>query len=50
MTLEEMNEWIGSDSLAFLSLDGLREAVSDARHPSFCEACFTGDYPVGIPS
>ena len=46
MDLSQMNEWIGSDSLAFLSLDGLREAVSGARHPSFCEACFTGEYPV----
>ena len=46
MDLAQMNEWIGSDSLAFLSLDGLREAVSSACHPSFCEACFTGEYPV----
>ncbi len=46
MDLSQMNEWIGSDSLAFLSLDGLREAVSGARHRSFCEACFTGEYPV----
>lgn len=49
MTLEEMNEWIGSDSLAFLSLDGLREAMPDVRTQGFCEACFTGDYPVPIP-
>ena len=48
MTLEEMNEWIGSDSLAFLSLDGLREAVRHARTQGFCEACFTGEYPVPI--
>ncbi len=46
MTLDEMNEWIGSDSLAFLSLEGLREAVGGVRHLGFCEACFTGDYPV----
>ena len=49
MDLEAMNEWIGSDSLAFLSIGGLREAVSDVNHPAFCEACFTGDYPVEIP-
>lgn len=47
MSLEEMNEWIGSDSLAFLTLDGLREAVGDAGHDGFCEACFNGVYPVG---
>lgn len=49
MSLEEMNAWIGSDSLAFISLDGLREAVSGARTQGFCEACFTGSYPVDIP-
>lgn len=49
MSLEEMNEWIGSDSLAFLSIEGLREAVSDANNLGFCEACFTGDYPIGVP-
>lgn len=45
MTLEEMRAWMGADSLAFLSLDGLREAVSGAAHLGFCEACFTGEYP-----
>lgn len=49
MTLEQMNEWIGSDSLAFITLDGLRASVPDVRHPGFCEACFSGDYPVRIP-
>ena len=50
MTLDEMNAWIGSDSLAFISLAGLRAAVPDARCQGFCDACFTGDYPVEIPS
>lgn len=49
MTVPEMNEWIGSDSLAFLSLEGLHDAVRNANHDGFCDACFTGDYPVGIP-
>ncbi len=49
MTIEEMNDWIGSDSLAFLSLDGLRESVSGTHHAGFCEACFTGEYPIPIP-
>lgn len=49
MTLEEMNAWIGSDSLAFISLEGLRASVADARHQGFCDACFTGEYPVTIP-
>lgn len=45
----QMCEFIGCDSLAFISLDGLREACSDARHSTFCEACFSGDYPVAVP-
>ncbi len=49
MTNEEMCDFIGCDSLAFISIDGLREACSDAEHTSFCEACFTGDYPVALP-
>lgn len=47
-TLEETREFIGCDSLAFISLEGLREAIH-ANHPGFCDACFTGDYPVEIP-
>lgn len=50
MTNEEMCEWMGADSLAFISLPGLRESLPDVREPSFCEACFSGDYPVEIPS
>ena len=49
MSIEEMNEWIGSDSLAFLSIEGLHNAVRNACHDGFCDACFTGDYPVGVP-
>lgn len=49
MTLEEMNDFIGSDSLAFISMEGLRESVKDANHAGFCEACFTGEYCVPIP-
>ena len=49
MSLDEMNEWIGSDSLAFISIEGLWSALPDARHQGFCDACFSGDYPVDIP-
>ncbi len=49
MTNAEMNEHIGSDSLAFISLAGLRAALPDVKHPGFCEACFSGNYPVDIP-
>ncbi len=48
MNNEEMCEFIGCDSLAFISVAGLHEAVK-SDHPGFCDACFTGDYPVEIP-
>lgn len=51
MTPEEMREWIGVDSLAFVSLDGLYRAVGEAEGrnracPQYCDACFSGEYPV----
>lgn len=42
-------EFIACDSLAFISMQGLRDAIC-ANHDGFCEACFTGDYPVDIPT
>lgn len=45
-SVEEMNQWIGSDSLAFISLEGLHKAVGNARNQGWCEACFTGSYPL----
>lgn len=51
MSEEQMRDWIGVDSLAFVSLDGLYRAVGeakgrDAKCPRYCDACFSGDYPV----
>ena len=47
-----MAKLIGVDSLAFISLDGLYRAVGeqarDPRQPQFCDACFTGDYPLPL--
>ena len=37
---------LGADSLAYLSLDGVYEAVGTPRE-EHCDACFTGDYPLG---
>jgi amidophosphoribosyltransferase len=46
----EMAKFIGVDSLAFISIDGLYRAMGepnrDGAKPRFCDACFTGDYPV----
>ncbi|OIQ97878.1 amidophosphoribosyltransferase precursor [mine drainage metagenome] len=47
-----MAKLIGVDSLAFISLDGLYRAVGeearDGEHPQYCDACFTGDYPITL--
>ena len=43
-SLEEIRAFLGADSLGYLSLKGLLQAVSAEGH-EFCTACFTGDYP-----
>lgn len=49
-SVEQMAELIGVDSLAFISIDGLYRAVGEAKRnaesPQYCDACFTGDYPI----
>ncbi|MEE8438983.1 MAG: amidophosphoribosyltransferase [Micropepsaceae bacterium] len=48
--VEAMRKFIQADSLAFVSKDGLYRAVGEAGRnkdaPQFCDACFTGDYPI----
>ncbi|QFS82679.1 Amidophosphoribosyltransferase precursor [Roseivivax sp. THAF40] len=51
MSEEEMREHLQVDSLRFISLDGLYRAVGeakgrDAASPQYCDACFSGEYPV----
>ena len=48
MSHDEVCSFIGCDTLAHISLDGLRGAVHPA-HEGLCDACFSGDYPVEIP-
>lgn len=53
MSVEEIRSFIGADSLAYISLDGLYRAVGEAQgrnkdNPQFCDACFTGEYPVEL--
>jgi amidophosphoribosyltransferase len=52
-SVEEMAALIGADSLAFISIDGLYRALGqdgrDPARPHFCDACFTGDYPIALP-
>jgi amidophosphoribosyltransferase len=50
--LEGMRTFIGADSLAFLSVEGIYRAMGyekrDPARPQFTDHCFTGDYPTGL--
>ncbi|MEX0695087.1 MAG: amidophosphoribosyltransferase [Rhodospirillales bacterium] len=50
--VQQMADIIGVDSLAFVSIDGLYRAVGetnrDKEMPQYCDACFTGEYPIPL--
>ncbi len=46
-SIEEICRYVEADSLAYLSLSHLREAVDDSRS-EYCHACYTGDYPTEL--
>jgi amidophosphoribosyltransferase len=46
-TIPEMNEFIGSDSLEFITLENLRSAIQ--LDGECCDACLTGSYPAPTP-
>ncbi len=48
MSVGEIQDFLGVDSLAYLDLDRL-VAATEVGHESFCSACFTGNYPVAVP-
>jgi amidophosphoribosyltransferase len=51
-SIEQMRDFIGADSLAFLSVDGIYRAMGypgrDNARPQFTDHCFTGDYPTPL--
>jgi amidophosphoribosyltransferase len=47
-SIDEIREYIRADSLAYLSLDGLKKACGDGEKTSYCSACYTGKYPTSI--
>ena len=47
MELDEITKYIGADSLAYLSVDGLLRAVRAPKN-SYCTGCFTGNYPIPV--
>src|SRR5687768_3051261 len=49
MTIDEITQAVGADTLGYLTLDGMLESVPGG--PSgFCHACFSGDYPTPPPA
>ena len=42
-----MAEILGADSLAYISIENLKEAIG--ADGGFCDACFTGNYPTPVP-
>ena len=49
--VETIRKEIGADSLAFLSMDGMLEALRSCNPEQYgyCKGCFTGEYPVAVP-
>jgi len=47
-SVDEIREYIGADSLAYLSLEGLKRACGDGEQTSYCTACYTGNYPTDL--
>jgi amidophosphoribosyltransferase len=48
LTVEQIRDYVGADSLGYLSLEGMVEAA-EGPAASFCRACFDGEYPIPIP-
>jgi amidophosphoribosyltransferase len=48
LSVDEIRDYVGADTLAYLSLDRLTRATG-AVNAGFCNACLTGDYPVPVP-
>ena len=47
-SVDEIRSFMGADTLAYLSIEGLREAVGE-RHDQYCNACYTKSYPIDPP-
>ena len=47
-SVDEIREYIGADSLAYLSLEGLRKAAGESEKLTYCTGCYTGKYPTRL--
>jgi amidophosphoribosyltransferase len=48
MTVEDIREYVGADSLVYISLDRMLRAIGTVEG-GFCTACLTGEYPIEVP-
>jgi amidophosphoribosyltransferase len=46
MSVEQIRQHVGCDTLHYLSLSGMMSAIG--RTEGYCQACFTGDYPLDV--
>jgi len=46
-SVDQIREYIGADTLGYLSLEGMREAVGDTQG-RYCLACYTSNYPTAV--
>jgi len=49
-SVEEIAKYVTADSIGYLSLEGLGEAVGDRSSSTFCNACFSGQYLTAVLS
>ncbi|HSE50448.1 MAG TPA: amidophosphoribosyltransferase [Terriglobales bacterium] len=47
-SIEEIRDYIGADSLAYLSLEGMKAACGEGDRLTYCTACYTGKYPTAF--
>ncbi len=47
-TIEQIRDYIGVDSLAYLSLEGLKKACGEDEKTTYCSACYSGKYPTDV--
>jgi amidophosphoribosyltransferase len=47
-SVEEICEFVGADSLGYLSMQGLLASCGDSRDTTYCTACYSGNYPIPV--
>lgn len=48
--VDQIRDFLGVDSLAYLSLEAMLDCVAKHRRGDYCDACFSGQYPIPIES